>query len=1331
MFIFELIKNQTMRILYFLFFILNCFLFIGNLLAQQNPELSNLPFVKDNKISQPINNTLGGCGSDVMMQLKRRNAAFVQAENNMNAVLLQAKNIALDTTIVLPVVVHIVHNAPNTITDAFIQSKIVDLNNAFAKQGAYSASAGVDTKITFCLAQTDPDGGTSSGITRNTSYLGYTMNATIEDARLKNLIQWPPSSYINIWYIQSMELFIFEEFSCGAWSPSKAGGYATFPPGGGLTDGIVVTAFGPLLAHEIGHYLGLYHTFEGGCLNNDCSLNGDRVCDTPPDNSRVSISCGSTMNTCVTDTLSGFTTDQLDLTKNFMDYGNQTCMNMFTQGQSDRMRNAINTLRPGLLVNKCNNPCAENSTSFFNVDILYPVAGNTVNFTNATTNATNYQWYVDGVLQASTANFSYTFNTEGKYKIALRAFNADANCYANYIRYVIVNCGVVARFYPNKTKLSSALPLYPGTVLFTNKSEGAATYEWWMNSSTGMPWQVVSTSLNLNYTFPIAGFYGVKLIARNGSCVDSTLVQTIEVINATPDGYAFVNSLQCFQDSGLRMQLNVCNNGYATIPAGIPISFYEYNPTTNVTSKLPSTYYTPTQVLGKCCQLMGFNNVFYKHTGFKRLFISFNDSGSIVTPITLPNNDFVELNYGNNIFQYTNEYIASVNPNNVTALLPAATVTLNATANHSTSSFTWSTTNGLSCTVCPSTLLTIDSSRVIRVVAMSTLGCYDTAFVNVTVPPSDDFTATILKATCTNQDSLLINFQIKNGFAPGKIHANLKVSFYYGDPRIAGAQLLPPVYSLPITINATTTTISNYKIKNMPAGNLFAVVNDVATAIPISLPSTSFVESNYVNNISSKIYDPSTYAIFNQTICQGQNYWGYTTTGIYKDTFVNATGCDSVRTLNLTVNPKTFSTLNATICQGQNYLGYTNTGTFVATFINQYGCDSIRTVNLIVNQKSSRLIKDTICEGQSSYGYTTSGTYIDTFLNAVNCDSVRTLQLVVKPKKYSTVTATICEGRSFEGYTVSGIYTPIFLAANGCDSTRTINLTVLPTKRTSVNKQICDKDSIYLQNAWQKFSGIYYDSLTSSYNCDSIVTTSLIVNPLPLPNLGNDISICALTNLVLNPGNFTSYIWQNGSTASTFTANTIGTYFVKVTDINGCKKSDTMEILQINPLPINFLKPADNYCRGNGYVITVPGYTKYSWTDNNNIVLSTTNTLDVNKFGIFTLKVTDVNGCEATEEITLTDKGCTLYLMPNAFTPNKDANNETIKPQITQRVANYNFKIFNRWGKMVFSTTDKNIGWDGTYSGKDQSVAAYIYYLSFTDFDNSPHFYKGTIMLIR
>ena len=158
----------------------------------------------------------------------------------------------------------------------------------FRKSGGYAGgdnplTPGVDTRIQFCLAKKDPDGGNTTGITRTKSFF-EDFDVDIEDSRMKNLALWDPSRYVNIWYVTGLKSELMPMFQCGVWTRMHEGGYATMPPGGGPTDGIVVTGFGALLAHEMGHYLGLYHTFEGlNCANNDCATQGDMVCDTPPD----------------------------------------------------------------------------------------------------------------------------------------------------------------------------------------------------------------------------------------------------------------------------------------------------------------------------------------------------------------------------------------------------------------------------------------------------------------------------------------------------------------------------------------------------------------------------------------------------------------------------------------------------------------------------------------------------------------------------------------------------------------------------------------------------------------------------------------------------------------------------------------------------------------------------------------------------------------------------------------------------------------------------------------------------------------------------------------
>ena len=774
----------------------------------------------------------------------------------------------------VPVVFHIISSNPYAITDQTIVNAVQDLNDAFAHAGVYASGApGANTQITFCLAKTDPNGGNSTGITRTQSVLGN-FDSDIENDAMKNLISWDTKAYCNIWLVDSVQNEYFANFSCGRWTRKFNTGYATFSAGGDNKDGIVTTEFGPILATLMGTYLGLKYTFvQGDCTNNDCNTDGDGICDTPPA-SAAGNSCTNPQNSCTTDTLSGFTVDVPDLTSNFMSLSG-SCANEFTSGQASKMQSNLTTVRSSLLAqNKCSPPCNENIIASFTRDNWSPKIGDQINFTSTSTGGTNYQWTVNGINAGSNSpNYSQVFSTPGKFEITLKVYNGNSGCYATYSDFIIVTCGVMARFTPNVRQVASKENILLDSILFTNRSANANTYQWWMSNNAGMSPQIVSTQFNLNYTFNAPGQYSVWLIASNGSCSDTTEKFNFPVYDPTVDGTVSLNAAECYKTDSIQITLTVCNYGYAPAPAGIPVSFYDDDPGIVSANKLSPTFFLPSAVAGHCCNSFTFI-VSSDKPRLNQLFGVFNDSGT-TRPLKLPNTSLPETNYTDNIGTISNFQFHVIASPPSAVLQPGDTIQLNARAGpDSAASFVWSAAQNMSCTGCANPYYIAEhvvDTITKKVIATSAYSCVDSSFVIINIPPFDDYTIKIDSVNCAGEDSMVVNFTLCNNFKRGNIPKGLNVAMYEANPSLATSNPLGPIFS---TSTQSQSLCASYiqSFKRTGTNIVYAIVNSIDTTNSLHIPGDSlFPETIYSNNIdsfpyrtASVILSPSDTTVFNK-----------------------------------------------------------------------------------------------------------------------------------------------------------------------------------------------------------------------------------------------------------------------------------------------------------------------------------------------------------------------------------------------------------------------------------------------------------------------------------
>ncbi len=415
------------------------------------------------------------------------------------------------------------------------------------------------------------------------------------------------------------------------------------------------------------------------------------------------------------------------------------------------------------------------------------------------------------------------------------------------------------------------------------------------------------------------------------------------------------------------------------------------------------------------------------------------------------------------------------------------------------------------------------------------------------------------------------------------------------------------VVTLRLTINTPSTGIDVQTACDTYTwmdGNVYTASNNEAT---YTLANADMNGCDSIVTLNLTINNSTTSSEVAATC--GEFEWhgqSYSQNGLYTFDTINALGCDSTVYLSLVVNQSISTTSEATACDSYEWNGETYTESGVYTFTSQTdgGCESIATLLLTIKKSTNNAENVTVCDNYTwnNTQYSTSGDYTYSYTNAAGCASTDTLHLTINASTTETVNAIACDSYTWQNgngntYLQSGTYTWNTTNANNCNHVVTLNLTINNATSSTVTETACN--SFVWNGQTYTETGVYTWNGTNAANCDSVATLMLMINQPYASSVER--TACE------------SYTWTTGN-GQTYTQS--GNYDYTTTALNGCDSVVTL-VLTINT-PANTtetLTACDSltWLNGNGQLYTESGVYTYNFTDNNGCQATSTLNLTINQ----------------------------------------------------------------------------------------------------------------------
>ncbi len=621
---------------------------------------------------------------------------------------------------------------------------------------------------------------------------------------------------------------------------------------------------------------------------------------------------------------------------------------------------------------------------------------------------------------------------------------------------------------------------------------------------------------------------------------------------------------------------------------------------------------------------------------------------------------------------------------------------------------------------------------------------------SISISSSGTFWLEVTKGSCSKRDS--INVQINSSGISVNLGPDLPICSGQNillSQNISGVSYLWSNGSTLNSINISNSGLFWLEVTKGSCTNRDSIVITPSSGLIFNLGNDTTLCNGQTLNLSTNIAGAN-YLWSNGST---NNSISISSPGIYS-LFANIGSCNGIDSINVGFGPADPVTKNPIICYntsttlipsfptGVTFNWYTNLGVFISSG------NSFSTPPLTIN--TTYLVESKSISGCLSNRVPIPVTILQSpvISDRQVCSSGFATLVPISPtgtsfRWYNTTGPAIHIGPTFDIGPVNSNISYFVQSDNGsgCLSSRTLfDVTILnlPASPIINNKNICVGTSTNLSPTGpSSVSFKWYDSIAggnllftgpvfstpvlmssktyfveseNSNSCKSArVPVSINVFNYPIFSLGNDTSLCAGQTLTLTQNIAgVSYTWSDGTTNNSITVNTSGTYWLEIKRSN-CSFIDSIKI-DFAISPFVDLGSDTTICENEKIYYYLPaGEYNYVWSNG----ITSPNGI-LGGPGIFWVNAS--NGiCSIFDTIIVKlDPNCDCkFFIPNAFSPNNDGINDNFYVNLECQVSNFSFRIFNRWGELIYFSEDEKGYWDGKYNGKEQPIDGYLYQIEY------------------